>query len=64
MICTSLSSSQIKAGVAEGWPWLAGLAELRNVTYVDLPTNHWPMWSRPEETAAAISAVAQLASDD
>jgi pimeloyl-ACP methyl ester carboxylesterase len=62
VICTSLSSSQIKVAVAEGWPWLAGLAELRNVTYVDLPTNHWPMWSRPEETAAAISAVAQLAS--
>ena len=25
---------------------LAGLTELRNVTWVDLPTSHWPMWSR------------------
>ena len=24
-----------------------GIPELRNVTWVDLPTSHWPMWSRP-----------------
>ena len=33
---------------------LAGLTELRNVTWVDLPTSHWPMWSRPQELAAII----------
>ena len=30
--------------------FLAGLPELRNVTWVDLPTSHWPMWSKPAET--------------
>ena len=31
----------------------AELAKLP-VTYVDLPTGHWPMWSRPEEVANVI----------
>lgn len=27
----------------EGHSWLAGLKEVRNITWVDLPTSHWPM---------------------
>ena len=43
----------------EGYPaWLGGLAELRDVTWVDLPTSHWPMWSRPQELADIIGDVA------
>ena len=59
VICSSLSSEQIKGAVEEGWAWVAGLAELRNVTYVDLPTGHWPMWSRPHDLAAIIAGVAE-----
>jgi hypothetical protein len=44
--------------------WLAGLAELRDVTWVDLPTSHWPMWSRPEELAALIGDVARTVTVD
>ena len=40
------------------WAFLAGIPELRDVTWVDLPTSHWPMWSRPAETAAIIGDVA------
>jgi pimeloyl-ACP methyl ester carboxylesterase len=61
VICTAFSSEQVRAAVAEGYPWLAGLPELRDVTYVDLPTSHWPMWSRPAELAAIISGVARAA---
>ncbi len=43
----------------EGQAWLGGLAELRNVIYVDLPTSHWPMWSLPQELARIISDIAQ-----
>ena len=32
--------------------FLAGIPELRNVTWIDLPTSHWPMWSRPERAGA------------
>ncbi len=31
----------------------AELAKLP-VTYVDLPTGHWPMWSRPPEDVAQV----------
>ena len=59
VICTSMTSEQIKAAVEEGYDWLGGLTELRDVTYVDLPTSHWPMWSRPKELADVIGGVAR-----
>ena len=62
VICTGFPSGQVKQAVTEGYTWLAGLAELRTVTYLDLPTSHWPMWSRPQELAAIISDVARHAS--
>jgi pimeloyl-ACP methyl ester carboxylesterase len=58
VVCTSFTSEQFKAAVGDGYAWLAGLAELHDVTYVDLPTSHWPMWSRPQELAAIIGGVA------
>jgi pimeloyl-ACP methyl ester carboxylesterase len=58
IVCTGYTSDQYKAAAKEGYPWLAGLAELRNVTWVDLPTSHWPMWSRPKELAEVIGGVA------
>jgi hypothetical protein len=61
-ICTGYTSEQYKAAVKEGYAWLGGFAELRNLTWVDLPTSHWPMWSRPKELAAVIGDVARGAS--
>ena len=43
------------------WAFLAGLPELRNVTWIDLPTSHWPMWSKPAEIAEIIGDVAMKA---
>jgi pimeloyl-ACP methyl ester carboxylesterase len=62
IVCTSMTSDQIKAAVEAGYPWIAGLVDLRNVIYVDLPTGHWPMWSRPQELAAVIGDAAQRVS--
>jgi pimeloyl-ACP methyl ester carboxylesterase len=64
VICTGSSSDEVKDAIKEGYTWLGGLAELRDVTYVDLPTSHWPMWSRPQELAAVISEVARGAGGD
>jgi pimeloyl-ACP methyl ester carboxylesterase len=58
-ICTAFSSDEYKAAVAQGYAWLGGFAELRNVTWVDLPTSHWPMWSRPRELAEIIGDAAR-----
>ncbi len=60
IICTGFPSDQVKAYAQEQNPaWLRGLAELHDVTWVDLPTSHWPMWSRPQELADVISDVAR-----
>jgi pimeloyl-ACP methyl ester carboxylesterase len=61
IICTGYTSDQYKDAVKHGYAWLAGVPELRNVTWVDLPTSHWPMWSRPQELAAIIGDVARNA---
>ena len=42
--------------------FLAGLPELRNITWIDLPTSHWPMWSRPADIVRIIGQVARSAS--
>ena len=43
--------------------FLAGLPELRNVTWIDLPTSHWPMWSKPADIARIIGEIATTAGD-
>ena len=58
VVCTGFTSEQYKEALKEGYAFLAGLGELRDVTYVDLPTSHWPMWSRPQELAAIIGDIA------
>jgi pimeloyl-ACP methyl ester carboxylesterase len=59
VICTGYTSQQYKDSAADGDGWLAGLNELRDVTWIDLPTSHWPMWSRPAELTEIIAGVAK-----
>ena len=61
LVATGFSSSDYRKYAAEHpeWAFLAGLPELRNVEYVDLPTSHWPMWSKPAELARIIADVAR-----
>jgi len=58
-IATGYTSDQYKEAIDEGQTWLGGFAELRDVTWVDLPTSHWPMWSRPHDLAKIIGDVAR-----
>jgi pimeloyl-ACP methyl ester carboxylesterase len=58
IICTGFPSDKVKAAVEDGYSWLAGIPELRNVTWVDLPTSHWPMWSKPAELAERLGDIA------
>ena len=60
-ICTGFTAEQYQAYANEHpeWAFLAGIPELRNPTWVDLPTSHWPMWSRPRELAEIIAKVAK-----
>ncbi len=60
LICTGFTSEQYQTYARENpeWAFLAGIAELRNTTWIDLPTSHWPMWSKPVELARIIGDVA------
>jgi hypothetical protein len=65
MICTAFPSTEYQAyAQSPEAGFLAGLRELRNVTWIDLPTSHWPMWSRPRELAEIIGDVANAHAAD
>ena len=61
LICTGITAEQYQTYAKENpdWAFLAGVPELRRATWVDLPTSHWPMWSRPQELAQIIGEVAK-----
>lgn len=66
LICTGFTAEQYQAYAKEHpeWTFLAGIPELRNATWIDLPTSHWPMWSRPQELAGIIGNVAMAHAGD
>ncbi len=66
VIATGYSAADYQKYAREhpDWAFLAGLPELSDVTWIDLPTSHWPMWSRPQEVAMIIGEVADRAGGD
>lgn len=58
-ICNAFTSDDYKKALAGGQTWLGGYADIRDITWIDLPTSHWPMWSRPKEIAEILGGVAQ-----
>lgn len=50
VICTSLSSEALTQMIESG-AMPSELGSVRDVRYVDLPTGHWPMFSRPTDLA-------------
>jgi pimeloyl-ACP methyl ester carboxylesterase len=65
LIATGFSAADYQKYAAEHpeWAFLAGIPELRNATWIDLPTSHWPMWSKPAELAGIIGDVATAAGE-
>ncbi|UPO76727.1 alpha/beta hydrolase [Arthrobacter sp. Helios] len=58
IVCCSLPSTQMMELASSGNPMFAEVARLGNLDLIDLPTGHWPMWSRPADLAGAIAAAA------
>ena len=58
LVCCSISSDQVRELVGAGHPMFAEVGRLRQVDLLDLPTGHWPMWSRPADLAQVIAAAA------
>ena len=59
VVCTSFSADEYRDAVESGYGFVKGLGELHDVTYVEMPTSHWPMWSRPGDLADLIAQVAK-----
>jgi len=58
IIACSYPSDVMMQMAHEGHPMMAEVATLRDLELIDLPTGHWPMWSRPADLAAAIATAA------
>ncbi|WP_309103336.1 alpha/beta hydrolase [Microbacterium sp.] len=58
LVCCSISSASVLDMAREGHPMFAELANLEALEVVDLPTGHWPMWSRPADLAEVIRSAA------
>ncbi len=56
-VCTSLPSGVLREMIASG-QMPSELGDYADVEYVDLPTGHWAMLSRPADLADAIAAAA------
>jgi pimeloyl-ACP methyl ester carboxylesterase len=57
-VCTAFTSEQYKEALEAGYPFLGGYADLDQITWIDLPTSHWPMWSKPQELSEILGSVA------
>jgi pimeloyl-ACP methyl ester carboxylesterase len=58
VIACEFPSSMIREWVEGGHPYVQELAKIRDVDYVDLPTGHWPQFTKPQELGRAILASA------
>lgn len=58
LVCCSIPSAQIMELANAGHPMFAEVSKLDHVDLIDLPTGHWPMWSRPGDLAHILAAAA------
>lgn len=58
LVCCSIPGAQMLELARSGHPVFAEVTNLEDLDVVDLPTGHWPMWSRPGDLARLIRAAA------
>ena len=54
LISTTYTREEIDGAIAAGLPYFAEIPRLRDVTIVELPTSHWPQFTKPDELASLI----------
>jgi pimeloyl-ACP methyl ester carboxylesterase len=54
VICCEFSSAMVRAWVEQDVPFARELKAMKDATYIDLPTGHWPQFTKPAELADAI----------
>jgi pimeloyl-ACP methyl ester carboxylesterase len=56
VIATEFTSEMLRDWIGRGLAPVREFARIRDVEYVDLPTGHWPQFTRPEDLAQVILA--------
>jgi len=56
VICTEFTSQMLRDWIAQGMAPVREFTRIRDVSYVDLPTGHWPQFTRPADLGQAILA--------
>jgi pimeloyl-ACP methyl ester carboxylesterase len=56
VIACEFPSELLRKWIEGGHPYVRELAKIREVDYVDLPTGHWPQFTRPRELGSTILA--------
>ena len=56
VIACEFPSATLREWMEQGHPYVRELAKIRDVDYIDLPTGHWPQFTRPKELGQAILA--------
>lgn len=54
IIACEFPSAMLQEWLAQGHPFVQELSKIRDVSYIDLPTGHWPQFTRPVELGEAI----------
>jgi pimeloyl-ACP methyl ester carboxylesterase len=58
LICCEFGSAMVRAWIEQNVPFVKELAAIKDISYIDLPTGHWPQFTKPAElTDAIVSAV-------
>lgn len=56
VIACEFPSTMLRQMMEQGHPYVSELAKIRDVDFVDLPTGHWPQFTRPTDLGHAIVA--------
>jgi pimeloyl-ACP methyl ester carboxylesterase len=56
VICCEFPGDMMRDLMTKGHPYVAELARLSDYELIDLPTGHWPQFTKPRELATAILA--------
>jgi pimeloyl-ACP methyl ester carboxylesterase len=58
VIACEFPSEMLREWLRQGSPYVRELGRIRDVSFMDLPTGHWPQFTRPKELGQAILAAA------
>jgi pimeloyl-ACP methyl ester carboxylesterase/uncharacterized damage-inducible protein DinB len=63
MICPEYRSAMLHEWIDSGAASLSELPKIKHVDYLDLPTGHWPQFTRPDDLATAIVSAIHFPAD-